>query len=336
MPTLEQYVEFDEKRARHVLPSLLEHWQQGNHQRVPPEVSWLPPSIAPGSTAHSHWLWLFVFANRFGQTADEIGRRAQTLVAEAPYLIDPLHICPPGSSYQLTAAERRLIGRVIPFGETDTQRVDQWWVGSLQRITSYYFGDIRNLFLRHRVRLPRSRRLIPEVRLEAMRERTALINELCQFVGVEHKLAQLALLFYKAVPWQEDAEAWQGLAPIHGVPVDVWVWRILFQTEVVRLLTDREPLTNREPAGRLLSDRISRLCLEEGWCSHDLSQALWHTGARDCAAMRRAGIGSLKASQICLACPAFEHCTTVVPAAEKNGGYLALHKAVERPRNLFG
>lgn len=282
---------------------------------MPPETNLCPPGIEYGSLNHALVLFFGGWCNRSGKTADQVIREAARLAIEFPETINP-NI----SSHSLFFDAE--IAGAIPFANKQIERID-WWRSCLALLKKKYKGDPRNIFLG--IRPGRDKASLLQAREE-------LIVRCSEFKGAKHKIAQLWIVWFQDVDWPSNKKQWQTIRTVPAVPVDLWVLRLMGQLGCIQSYRR----DHRDVISRPVSDELVRICLDYGLSHGDLSQALWHVGARiDRWIPKR---HPEKHARYCLnKCPLHDVCNAVVRAdrSQTNRGSIGWGTALPRQKTLF-
>ncbi|MFA5926620.1 MAG: hypothetical protein WCT32_01975 [Patescibacteria group bacterium] len=301
---------FKEERALRVFRFMLDAWYRRSkafNHAIQPE-RWLLDQcgIEPLSRREALVRFFYAWLNRSGDTSFNIAKKSVPIVTDYPNIIDPLMSC--------TNEELKLLAKVIPYGSTrDFERVG-WWCTCRQVVAEEYGGDPRNIFLRHGD------------------SRETLLPVLDDLPGVAEKIASLMTLWMQDVPWPEEQERWKVVRQVAMFPVDIWVMRLFRQFDLVEWW----PNERKEYLSDQICRFVRRVTLAHGLSQSDLSQALWHTGARICARKPKdpAEMGSH-----CLGkCPAHDVCRRIIVGRDEvnQNGNVGWREETSPPRrNLF-
>lgn len=330
-------ITFHDDRALEVFRVVVDAWRHRNNPTAPqthlrglcpPEESFRPQDIRVGSREHALYLFFQGVASRSGKTANDALGRVSKYAIESPWVIDPLA----PSERHRSEESRQLIGKVLAFTDREPKRIDGW-IAALDRLREDYAGDPRNIFLKHAIGVTK------EERWEA---REVVVRELCQFYGVQHKIAQLIMLWFQAVDWlpvnpaQVAAEQvfWERFRSVPAIPVDIWFLKLMKMMDLV----SECPKSHRDLISRPVSDYIARVCLDHDLPCWDLAQGLWHIGAR---VHGRRPTKHTKVGTYCLGCPVDPYCVFLVqPDRQQTGrgtvGYeTARNRFVQLRLNIF-
>jgi hypothetical protein len=295
-------IKLDEDHCIKVFSHVTDLWEKGLppfDRYTSPEVFHLPDNVQSGTRMHACWLFFYGFLNRFGRSAEELGVDAREIVEKSPYLIDPL------DSRSCDSTPYQPLTKIIPLAVGETHRVD-WWIGAMDRLRWQYEGDPRHIFFPLNFRLPLFDR------------RDTLIERMCQFKGIKHKIGQMVLGWMQETEWSDkphvEIDLWQrdhptSLRRIPVIAVDRWLMRLVYQLGfVVEYETDISTAISRE-----ISDKLCTLCYEHNINHNHLAHALWHVGAKICNANH---LGSRQQYRhICHAfCPLIKWCAGLVPS----------------------
>lgn len=295
-------VTLDKERCVTVFSCVTKLWEKGLppfDRYISPEVFYRPEHIETGTRMDACWLFFYGFLNRFGRTAMELGVDAKEIIGERPYLIDPLdpRSCDP-TPYQ------PLIN-IIPLAIGENHRVG-WWIEAMDRLRSQYNGDPRQIFFPVNFTLP------------LFEQRDMLIDRMCQFPGIKHKIGQMILGWMQETEWidtpHRDIILWQRSHPnslrrIPVIAIDRWLMRLVYQLGLVtEYQSDISTAISRE-----LSDKLCTICHEHDINHNHLGQALWHVGAKICNANHLGGQRQYR--HVChTLCPLKKWCNGRVPS----------------------
>jgi hypothetical protein len=298
-------VTLDEQRSIEVFSQVTDLWEKGLppfDRYTSPEVFHLPDIVEVGSRMHACWLFFYGFLNRFGRTAEELGVDAREIVEESPCLIDPLDPL----SHDISLYKPLV--NVIPLAVGETHRVD-WWIEAMGRLRQQYNGDPRQIFFPSNFALP------------LFEQRDMLIDRMCQFPGIKHKIGQMILGWMQETEWTDaphrDIVLWQRSHPnslrrIPVIAIDRWLMRLIYQLGLVtEYQSDISTAISRE-----LSDKLCTICHQNNINHNHLGQALWHVGSKICNANHLGGRRQYR--HVChTLCPLKKWCNGRVPSNYK-------------------
>lgn len=265
----------------------------------PPELRHLPKEIEYGSLMHALYLFFVGWNNRSGKTAEEIIRQCKEVCLAYPELLDPKIALKTSFQDEL----QRLLTPIIPFAHVQPERVD-WWKNTL-KLLEQYDGDPRLLVLEN---LDMNKDVM-EVRSDLIRVMTYAGKGRRSPVGMQHKIAQLILLWLQEVPWEGNNKQWEFFRQIPFYCVDIWVMRLVYQFGMITHYTNDK----RDAISRDLSDDLSLVCHQAGISCYNSNQGIWHAGNGMC--QHRPKTKDIEAEKHCMInCPVYELCQQIVPA----------------------
>lgn len=318
-------VRFREERTAEFCCVVTKAWEKrtGYLQGLqPPEEMFHPEGIAKGSRDHSLYLWLVAWLSRSGKSANQVMRIAQQIMVETPELADPLR-CPVISELPRTDPRRRLLIDAIPFAESDRGEAYnrlRWWDETMAVLRDQYEGDIRNLMLTQTARLQRG---------HVWAAREELIGRLCAMKGIGHKIAQLAIMWYQTVDWEDSPDDWALLQQVPAVAVDVWLLRLVRQCGCIAGYRS----DHRDRVGRPVSDYLSRILWKQKLDHIAFGQGAWHIQARIHRRWQLNGDPVNQARLCYQGCPVQSLCYGDVPANAElySRGSIGWKNVVPRP-----
>ncbi|AKM82782.1 TPA: hypothetical protein DD449_00400 [Candidatus Berkelbacteria bacterium] len=249
----------DEDRMVEVVIRIAELWQLykcSPYYQKPPEERFSSPNIKYGSREHALQLFCMGQLSRSGKKATEVISKVADIMQNRRHLLNP-H----------TSLKRFIedMTPIVPFGETHPEYIKNW-KNNLIRLHTDYDGDPRKIFYNLKPGDP-------------MEQRLELMERLCDFDGIAHKIAQLIIIWFQAVSWRTHKADWETASKIPAVPVDVHALRKAFELGVITS-SDTE---YKDAIALLLSTDYCQVCLDHNISWVDFSQGGWWLSADICA-----------------------------------------------------
>jgi len=253
-----------------------------------PQIKFLPAEIKKGSYEHRCWLWVMAVFMRAKVNSDKIFSRAEEQYAKNPEMFLPEYLAKASIYDEISVFTKRIIDHLSENISSSLQKN--------ARALEIYSWDPLNIFT--------GKKRYREI-WEVLKTKN--------FSGWQEKIISLLILWFEENQWVE---------PLFGPPpLDIHVWRILFNTNIVK----SEEKIRIDNAKKLILPFLEEVCEKNQLDTASLDGAMWQLSRTLCR----------RQPKFCHTCPIENHCESFLLSESYYRGGKLFAQPREKTQQLF-